>query len=175
MIYVDFDDFNESNHRLDLLEKLHEKLPGFKVTLFTIPEPNTVGFLLKVADLDWVQMVPHGWRHSFLECAGWSKERALTYLNMCDDLRVFKKGFKAPYWETSNGLYEALLEKKYWIADHDRNDGIRPGDLPVYKVGVNSSHGHIQDVCGNGLEETFDKLLKLQGPFGFIDDLMGGK
>ena len=174
MIYVDFDDFNEKNHRLDLLERLHAILPEFKVTLFTIPEPNSIGFLLKVANIDWIQMVPHGWKHSYLECRPWTKERALKYLNMCDDLKVFKKGFKAPYWETSSGLYDALLEKDYWIADHDRNDGIRPFNLRTYKVGTDSVHGHIQNVCGNGLEETFEKLSKLKGPFGFINDKMEG-
>ena len=88
---------------------------------------------------------------------------------------VFCKGFKAPYWETSPGLYQALLEKKYWIADHNRNDKIRPKNLDCYKLGPDSWHGHIQNDCGNGLEEAWDKMLKFikgEKEFKFISEVV---
>ena len=47
------------------------------------------------------------------------------------------------------------------MADQAYNDERRPKNLPVYIVGNNSWHGHTQNVCGNGIEETFEQLKKL--------------
>jgi hypothetical protein len=71
------------------------------------------------------------------------------------------RGFKAPGWQISDGCYEALLERGWWVADQRYNDGRRPAGLRFHCEGDGDHvHTHVQNVCGNGLEETFLRLLQ---------------
>lgn len=154
---VDFDDFEEGSHRLDLLWQLKVANPLFRCTLFAIPGKGTPAFWETVPR--WCQLAVHGWLHpDSYECAEWTKERTeeLLYDPIC---RYFVRGFKAPGWQISQGAYEALLENGWWVADQPYNDERRPVGLRVHRLGDHDHwHGHIQNVCGNGLEETFDAL-----------------
>ena len=74
----------------------------------------------------------------------------------------FVQGFKAPGWQISDGCYEVLLDRGWWVADQPYNDHRRPEGLRVHRLGDGDHwHGHIQNVCGNGLEETFPTVLDL--------------
>lgn len=190
MIFFDLDDWLYEHTYLSLLDQLHEET-SCKVTLFTILQPTnpehaacskspyvptlhqTACYL---ADLKttrpWMEFAVHGYAHTFLECKHWNIQTAHNVLRIAEEMGVFVKGFKAPYWETSPGLYAALLDRGWWIADHDRNDGVRPHDLPVYKIRDNSIHGHVQDIGSNGLKESWDKYVKMRGPFQFISEVM---
>jgi len=114
----------------------------------------------------------HGYSHTFLECRHWSYDEALRVLMLAEETNVFVKGFKAPYWETSAGLYKALLERGWWIADHDRNDAVRPTSLRVYKVGDGSVHGHVHDIGSNGLRESWIQYIAMRPPYRFISEVM---
>lgn len=162
---VDFDDFHETNHRLDLLEQLHQANPAFRCTLFAVPGLGTDWFWESVPE--WCELAVHGYLHPDpYECTSWSVKR------MEDAIATkppqFVDGFKAPGWQISDGCYAALHEAGWWVADHYDNDARRPGGIRTHVLSPTASsggdpghwHGHIQNVCGNGLEETFDVLIE---------------
>ena len=88
----------------------------------------------------------------------------------------------SPGWQISNGCYEALLEKGYWVADHVYNDDRRPKELPVYKLDHPwCIHGHTWDIMGvsrdqqNGIRQMIEERgLKFTEDtnFHFIDDII---
>lgn len=162
---VDFDDFHEGDHRLDLLHTLREANPLFRCTLFAIPALGSDEFWESVPE--WCELAVHGWEHPGpYEAAEWTYEQA-------DDVlwRVhyrFMDGFKAPGWQMSDGTYQALMQHDWWVADHWDNDDRRPDGLRAHVItraagaGIDPDHwhGHIGNVCGNGIQETFPELLR---------------
>lgn len=156
---VDFDDLHETNHRLDLLQELKDANPAFRCTVFAVPARGSDAFWDALPD--WLELAVHGWLHPDpFECANWTREDMQALINR-KPLR-FVKGFKAPGWQISQACYAPLLERDWWVADQPYNDTRRPSGLRVHRLGDGDHwHGHIQNVCGNGLEETFDRLLPL--------------
>jgi hypothetical protein len=180
-VIVDFDDFHETNHRLDLLERLHDANPRFRCTLFAVPGMGRDLFWESVPE--WCELAVHGWMHPDpYEAENWTHDQAMTYL--CNAPVEFVDGFKAPGWQISDGTYQALMELGWWCADHYENDGRRPAGLrchvisPAASIGADPDHwhGHIQDVCGNGMVETWDALLQAvtqAKSFEFISEVVG--
>ena len=167
---VDFDDFHETNHRYDLLHQLKEINPAFKATLYAVPGLGSPEFWAAVPD--WLELVPHGWKHPDAhECQNWSRTEMNVYMNAIEaDYPWFKHGFKAPGWQISDGIYYALSIREWWMADQHLEDKRRPHNLRVYfyEDGDDRWHGHIQNVCGNGLEERWGELVSLvQGATDF--------
>jgi hypothetical protein len=74
----------------------------------------------------------------------------------------FVEGWKSPGWQISAGTYRALNELGWWVADQHLEDHRRPEGLRTYfyEDGLDRWHGHIQNVCGNGLQETWPVLLE---------------
>ena len=173
MTILDFDDFCETNHRIDLLLELKNNIPNLKVNLFTILGKCSLKFIEAMKHYDWIDMIPHGWMHEDnYECFKWTKEESLKYLDKIEKYEL-TKGFKAPGWQISNGAYEALLERDYWVADQSYNNERRPKELKTYLLDEDwKVHGHIQNVCGNGLEEKFHYYISLTGDFKFIKDVL---
>ena len=108
----------------------------------------------------------HGWEHPHpREAEHW------TYLDAVKVLARrpprFVNGFKAPGWQISADTYRALMDMGWWVADHYENDWRRPRGIRAHVISRTASdgtdpehwHGHIPNVCGNGIEETFDRLL----------------
>lgn len=158
----DFDDFAEDQHRLDLLHLLREANPAFRCTLFAIPARGTDEFWDTVPE--WCELAMHGWAHPHSrEAESWSYEDALDVL-LASPAR-FTEGFKAPGWQISDGTYRAIIELGWWVADHWENNARRPHGIrahvisPDYRQTEGHWHGHIGNVCGNGIEETFPELL----------------
>lgn len=174
----DFDDYCDEYERLDLLGDLKRANPLFRCTLFTIPERCTPGLLAETPD--WCEIVPHGWTHPDpYECSAWTYERMWELIEAIRHRQAYvldpgepgerwKSGFKAPGWQISDVCYAALREAGWWVADHYENDARRPHGLRTHRLSETAScggdpghwHGHCQDVCGNGLEETFPALLE---------------
>lgn len=158
---VDFDDFCEDNHRLDLLHELKAANPLFRCTLFAVPARGSTRFWEDVPR--WCELAVHGWEHPDpFECNNWDTTRALELLRDPIVKTHFVRGFKAPGWQISDGCYEALCLEDWWVADQIYNDGRRPDGLLTHRYDRESPyhwHGHIQNVEGNGLEETWDELL----------------
>lgn len=178
MIYVDLDDFSEDNAHLELLEEVREQVPQFRVTLFTIPGRCSRGFLEMVGEkMPWVRMIPHGWsHHSNRECERWGYEDSLAYLRrMRHSYPCMGQGFKAPGWQISDGMYKALLEMGYWVADQQYNNYRRPPGLRAYLLdSSNKIHGHLGHLGGfnaNELRTILPQILAAkEKPFGLVED-----
>lgn len=172
---VDFDDFSEHNHQIELLLSLKVANPKLRVTLFAVPGLGSPKWWAWAHALlgEWCEFVPHGWVHPDpYECSEWTTPRMFEAMNEIieingeTDRQVFQLGFKAPGWQISDGCYAALNAADWWVADQPYNDERRPHGLRVHLLSPTASsgddpehwHGHIQNVCGNGLQETFLKL-----------------
>ena len=189
-ICLDLDDFSVLNNRLDLLLKIKEHYPNFKVSLFTVPfdvarEVNPQarlhreGALKKIKEnLSWMQFIPHGLTHMTDEMEKCDyelfKKVMISIKEAFDkDGLPFVKGFKAPYWLWNKDVVKALDDEGWWGAI-DRN---QPGMLKTKKTYVYSHsleeafhksnldtiklHGHIDGVSENDLEKNFTNIFKL--------------
>lgn len=164
-IVMDFDDLADGNDRLDVLMRLKERDPGFKVTLFAIPTRCGDDLLRKYdAIKDWVQLGIHGWRHARHECLAWTSEETEEKIELARGIYPhFASVFKAPNWETCDELYMGLKNSGVAVADHVRNIEIVPADMPhyIYNVKLRDDvyrrmHGHIQNWFKDGLEEEYE-------------------
>ena len=159
----DVDDLHEGHDRMDLLLRLKDANPAFKVTAFAPPALGSLDYWESLPD--WIEIAVHGWHHGGHGCPDpreaqhWTYEQAMDVLLAVPDR--FVKGFKAPGWQISDGTYRALVEIDYWVADQHYNDHRRPAGLRVHCEGDGDhAHHHVQDVCGNGLAESFPALLE---------------
>ena len=178
----DLDDFAVDNHGGGLLDRLRDTVPGLKVTLFVVPFPLDKGYphdavwewlAAYLRKRPWVQYALHGFHHTYLECKAWDKARTLEALRWAEDSGIFVRGFKGPYWAMAPGVYEALLERGWWVADHPENNAMRPAALRCHLLGTpNIVHGHVQDIGTNGLREAWGRYTTMAGPFEFIDEVM---
>ena len=157
---MDFDDFSEYNNRLDWLWLLEKEFVNFKVNLFTIPEKSGSKFLEYIHTLPWIQLCVHGWFHKNNEEVG------PKHLEICTKGLGFSKVYRAPFWQLSDTMYKRLTKLGYKIMIHpnDPREGIKynwnikdsPPNLPFLYA-----HGHIKNVCSNGIEEAFSNIIKL--------------
>lgn len=161
---VDLDDYHEDDNRLDLLHQLREINPAFRCTVFAIPALGSEDFWRSTPG--WIELAVHGWRHPDPhEAEQWSYGDASFVFAYCSGL--FTHGFKAPGWQISPETYRAAMDLGWWVADHWDNDANRPKGLlthriaPDYRETSEHWHGHIPNVCGNGIAETFAELSAL--------------
>lgn len=169
----DTDDLWPAHDRLDLLLTLKETNPLFKLTVFAVP--GLGNNLYWDALPDWIEVAMHGWLHpNPREAEHWTREQALDVLLSAPPR--FVTGWKSPGWQVSDGTYQALQELGWWIADHPDNNARRPQGLPTHVLGDGDHiHTHVQNVCGNGLEETFPTLLdrvRAADSFEFISEVV---
>lgn len=159
-IVVDLDDAYPGNDRLPMLLAIRHEVPRFKATLFAIPgrcTPRWIETMLHHSD--WLDIVPHGWTHATnRECERWEAQQAYDALEAAEHLGFTTKGFKAPGWQISDGCYEALEERGYWVADQTYNNARRPAGLRTYLLGapppdVHQIHGHIGHLNGHNANE----------------------
>src|SRR5215831_12388235 len=139
----DLDDWHETNTCWDELYDLKALRHDFKLTLFAVPGLGSNAFWDKTPD--WCELAVHGWLHPDPhECQDWTRERMLRLMDEPVVERYFVQGFKAPGWQISDGCYEALLERGWWVADQPYNDMRRPGGLRAHLLGGPSHwHGHV--------------------------------
>lgn len=164
MTVFDVDDLYEGHDRMDLLAQLKEANPAFRVTAFAIPALCPDSYIEELPD--WIEVVPHGRFHGDPpadggECKNWSYGEMWDLIEHIEASSPrWARGFKAPGWVISNGCYVALDEAGWWLADQAYNDSRRPAGLRFHREGDGDHvHTHVQNVCGNGLEETFSQLL----------------
>src|SRR3954468_11037628 len=127
------------------------------MTAFAVPGLGTDAYWESLPD--WIELAVHGWLHPHpREAENWTYQEASRVLDAKPER--FVEGFKAPGWQISDGTYEALLERGWWVADQRYNDHRRPSGLRIHCEGEGDHvHTHVQNVCGNGLEELFPWLL----------------
>lgn len=155
-------DQTQSHDCRDILLRFKEANPKFKATLFTIPGETTPEITAWAQmNKDWIELAHHGFFHqSNYECEKLSYDDFDFFMNEFKDVTThFVKGFKAPGWQISDGVYQWLLENGYWVADQAYNNDRRPKDLPVYLIGDKSYHTHTWNCVGNGVYELFEDIM----------------
>jgi hypothetical protein len=131
-VALDLHDFSIVNNRLELLLKLKEKYPNFKVSLFTVPFDSKEDwgpwllrdkYLKEIKDnLDWIQIIPHGLYHNGREVSRWdykyTKNIAIPKILVeFNSLGIpIEKGFCAPHWKWNKDVVKALDELGWWGA-----------------------------------------------------------
>lgn len=118
------------------------------------------------------------------ECERWSYETTINYLDAVTLINrhapVYTLGFKAPGWQISDGCYQALLERGWWVADQSYNNDRRPAGLKAYLLDEGPElrvHGHLGHLGGhneNALELIYDSLLEQfkDKEFKFIKEVL---
>ena len=161
MIVVDFDDFSETNHKLERLHELKQLNPLFRCTVFAVPGLGSPSFWASVPR--WIELAVHGWQHPDpFECLLWPRERMEALLDEEVVRKHFVNGFKAPGWQISDACYEVLMERDWWVADQHREDERRPLGLRAYlHEDGDNFHGHIQNWGSNGIDESWPELSAL--------------
>jgi hypothetical protein len=173
---IDFDDYQDNNTGSEFLYKLKAINPKFKCSVFAVPDNCSEEMLDSVPS--WIELCVHGWNHhSVYECANWLKEDIDAVFNDEKVKKYFKRVFKAPGWQISDACYHYCKENGIIVADQLNNAHRWPDGLMVYLYeGYEDRwHGHIQNVCGNGLEETFETLaeiVKNTNNFKFVSEIV---
>ena len=163
MIYaVDFDDYCDATvDTLEVLRDLREHHSTFKVTLFAIPKRCSPFTIASARALyPWLQLAPHGWRHTRGECLGWTDEEAHAKLVAARDMGIDAPIFRAPGWLIDGDTYTACSTLDYAIASHSTyripHTGVREY---VYNLRTPSTrqlraiHGHLTPVAGNHIRD----------------------
>lgn len=185
-ICLDLHDFSVVHNRLELLLKLKERYPNFKVSLFTVPCDTKYDFgnslvredsLQKIKEnLNWLQLIPHGLTHNGSEMRNCSYETfkykimpAIKEAFHKDGL-PFKEGFCAPHWRWSEGVVKALDEAGWWGAIDRRQPKMLSTkkfyryshclDEPFTDGEILKLHGHVYGTS-NDLGKCFENLMKL--------------
>ena len=151
----DADDFCEDNSKLKTLQEIKAQVPDFKINLFTIVGKCSLEFLEKMSEIDWIRLYPHGFYHkNSRECESGRYDESLKYLRICEAFGVYRKCFKAPGWQISDGMYQALAEREWRVADQAYNNDRRPKDLQAYILdSPNKLHYHIGHMGGHNKNE----------------------
>lgn len=155
-VTFDWDDHCDINDAMPWMASLKERNPAFKATLFSIPALGSDEFW--GSHPDWIELAMHGWTHPDpREAEHWSYDQAVDVLLSAPT--GFVKVWKSPGWLTSEGMYQACLDLGWTVADQHLADHLRPEGLSVYlwEDGDNW-HGHVQNVCGNGIRETWKQV-----------------
>jgi len=195
---IDLDDFGathvisdicQSNDCRKKLDELHYVNGLFKVTLFAIPGEMTAELCEWCkANNSWIELAVHGFFHrNNYECEKMTYEEFDSNMNFFQGMigEYFTKGFKAPGWQISEGIYQWLTEHDWWIADQSYNDMRRPIGLKAYVNNngvflaqgnkVDAWHGHTWNCVGNGIYERFDELKEIvrqAQDFKFISEVV---
>ena len=187
-VSLDLHDFSVLNNRLDLLMKIKEHYPNFKVSLFTVPfaihyemgvqRIYREAALKKIKEcLDWIQIIPHGLTHMDKE---FEKCDYILFKNVLKSIKEafdkdglpYEKGFCAPFWLWNEKVIRVLDEQGWWGAiDRNQPDMLSTKrfykyshslEEPYYKSNLDilKLHGHIGS-SANDLELNFVNIFKL--------------
>lgn len=160
----DTDDLYEGHDRMDLLIRLKEANPAFRMTAFAIPGLSSDEYIESLPD--WIEVVPHGDMHGEPPSDGgewkdWSYERTCEFIDaMKHRSGRWVRGAKAPGWQISTEAMNAFFGAGWWLADQPYNDERRPRGLLTHRLGDGDHiHTHVQDWGSNGLQESWPQLL----------------
>lgn len=139
----------------------------------------------KLVESNNIRLALHGFRHTTEEFKDldyiWTEDhisKAWAMMNGCGKVPVTTiKVFKGPHWGINQHTYDVLEERKFthiyvnefWteLADANKDKRIKsvfynwnlkdeaPDPLPETII----AHGHTHNVCGNGIDQTFDKVV----------------
>ena len=186
-VCLDLHDFSVAYNRLDVLMRLKDHFPDFKVSLFTIPMESKADWgpyltrsesLRQITkNLDWIQIIPHGLRHEGSEmryCSYYEfKDRILPTIQeaLANDGLPYIHGFCAPHWRWSDGVIRVLNEMGWWGAiDRRQPYMLRTKRFYRYSHCIDEKlpqeaevlklHGHVYGTT-NDLERCLDNIFGL--------------
>jgi len=189
---LDFDDFSPRNTNFGILEDLKEHYPGFKVTLFTVPwdvrwgeatpitEEKYKPFCEAVKKAEgWIEIALHGLTHTVRTVRNSAEYELLDYerakkRTMIAEKMFINRGisyakiFKAPQWLLSAPAKKAVEDQGFTVVEDGYYNWNLKDKQPKLKKGVLVAHGHIHNVCDNGLEDVAPKLMQLPTDTEFI-------
>jgi len=179
---VDFDDYCDATiDELDPLVRLKEKHSGFKVTLFTIPKRTTCVALDKIVALNerfgrkWIQLAPHGWRHTRGECLHWTDDETVRKLKLAKKMGIDSPVFRAPAWLLDLDVYEGCKRMNYCVASH-QTFRVGHSGVPEYVYnmpethGVRGVHGHMTP-CMDNYIQNMDLFFPQGSKFVYPQDV----
>lgn len=199
-VAIEYDDFSPTNSNFGILENFKEHYPNFKVTLFTVPWEIRFGRSMKestpitlkkfkpfvdaINECDWIEIALHGLTHAPVEFSELSYEatikRIVIGMKMFENVGIknFAKIFKAPQWEISREAEQAARDMGFIVV----KDGYYNWNLAKDKPNADAvepfiMHGHVQDDCDNGMQETQHRVMKLpvDTEFMFLSDVLGAQ
>lgn len=156
-ICADFDDFFDGTvSELQTLASVKRRTPGFKCTLYTIPTRTSSGTIdaakrwNDIAKEEWIQLAPHGWRHTKGECLGWTDEEAAEKIRLAAKMGIDAPIFRAPGWLLDADVYTACGKLDYAVASHKLFRIAKTG-VPEYIYNyrfpghrnISATHGHL--------------------------------
>lgn len=183
-IALEFDDFSPKNSNFGLLEELKEHYPGFKVTMFTTPWEIRWGDMTPITNPeyapwvnavkkceDWLEIAVHGLTHAPMEFSELSYDEAKKRIMVAEKMFInrgikYAKIFKAPFWALSAQGEKAIKDLGFTVVKDGYYNWNLADEMPKLKVIL--GHGHVQNEMGNGLEEVFQKLMKLPTDTEFV-------
>jgi hypothetical protein len=161
-VTFDWDDHHEHNNAMPWMLELRQINPAFRATLFSVPALGSKTFWR--SHPDWIEIAWHGLYHRDpYECLEWDADTMDDYLYVLERQENSPcRLWKAPGWQINPDIYSVLLRRGWAVADQHLEDDRRPRGLPVYFYEDGGNwHGHVQNVCGNGLAETWDTVCGL--------------
>lgn len=203
-LILEFDDFHwkSPENCLDTIEKYVEAIPNIKINLFTSPKHTNLPIesnklwckrVKELINLGNIKLAVHGLTHSYIECSRLSLEETIKLL---DDAQIyfnragleFTRVFRAPNWHINENTHNALVNKNYThIYSHtDFKHLTHPRIKTIFynwnlKDDFNCNdeviiaHGHTFNTCGNGIVETFDKVINFiktfEPEFLYVDNI----
>lgn len=145
-----------------------------------VTDPKYRKWVEAVNDCDWIEVALHGLFHSPLEFAELSYDHAkkaiLTGMKMFESVGIknFTPIFKAPQWAISPAAKMAAEDLGFTVLENGYYNWNLANDVPnADAVEPYIMHGHIQDVCENGLVETqmVVRSLPTDTEFLFLSDI----
>lgn len=196
-IIFDVDDFSNCKPGIEIILKIKEHYPNFKITCFSPSFNDTDAYdknkipkqlkkwskLLEIFD-DWIEICPHGLLHTEheMEC---SYKEATDIIKSCENIFnklgiKFKKIWKSPYWQTSLDAYKALKDLGYVVAV-DKNETVPLIDgLQYYQYNkcistpfnetedIIKAHGHVAGKYINDISLCVDNIMTMPQDAEFL-------
>lgn len=195
-IAIEFDDFSPRNSNLALLEEIKEHYPNFQVTLFTVPWEIRFGQPTPITDAqfrpwveavkanaDWIEIALHGLTHKEqspqygvpAEFENIAYDEAWKRITVGEKMFINRdiplaKIFKAPQWQLSSEGKKAAEVCGFKVVEDGYYHWNLKDDFPftdkVPEIVI--AHGHVQNVCGNGIEESMHRIMQLPTDTQFL-------
>ena len=120
-------------------------------------------------EVGWLEIAVHGLTHAPNEFGGITGKLAAAKVKFAEmffkDVKIpYVKIFKAPFWQLSKEGKKAIEKAGFKVVeDHYYNWNIKD-EFPVEKNKV-IGHGHVQDVVGNGMDESLIRLVQIPNDY----------
>jgi hypothetical protein len=180
-VFCDVDDLICERQIEQYLVPLHEQVPRFRITCYSIP--NKLGPVHALKErYPWVTFAQHGAEHTQFECRAWTEDEALYFMLKSRDMG-YELIFKPPNWIFDGELVEAC--RKLGVILHHHKDskypfpqGVRRYPGPIPRNDHINVHSHITknpvtDFVGDHPAFAPERLAEFE-KFCTIDELVVG-